>query len=109
VDAVPEHWVLMMGNFLGINRLSTIGHPMLLRATLQQGLQTLLAHQVPSAQLAAELLLMHVLGRDRTYLYSHPDEEVPPPILQHYSQLIAERATGKPTQYITGRQDSILK
>jgi release factor glutamine methyltransferase len=77
---------------------------MLLRATLRQGLQTLLAHQVPSAQLAAELLLMHVLGRDRTYLYSHPDEEVPSAILRHYSQLIAERATGKPTQYITGRQ-----
>ena len=77
---------------------------MLLRATLRQGLQTLLAHQVPSPQLAAELLLMHVLGRDRTYLYSHPDEEVPPAILRHYSQLIAERATGKPTQYITGHQ-----
>jgi len=59
---------------------------------------------VPSPELAAEVLLMHVLGRDRTYLYSHPDEEVPPAILQHYSQLIAERATGKPTQYIVGHQ-----
>jgi release factor glutamine methyltransferase len=75
---------------------------MLLRATLRQGLQTLLAHHVPSSELAAEVLLMHVLGCDRTYIYSHPDEQVTPEILQRYSQLIAERATGKPTQYITG-------
>jgi len=76
-----------------------------LRATLRQGLQTLLAHQVPSAHLAAELLLMHVLGRDRAYLYTHPEEELPPPDLERYTQLIAERATGKPSQYITGHQE----
>jgi len=76
-----------------------------LRATLRQGLQTLLEQQVPSAQLAAELLLMHVLACDRTYLYSHADESVPPQALERYFQLIAERATGKPTQYITGHQE----
>ena len=76
-----------------------------LRATLRQGLQTLLAHQVPSAQLAAELLLMHVLGRDRAYLHTHPEEDVPSPALERYSQLIAERTTGKPTQYIIGHQE----
>ena len=76
-----------------------------LRSTLRQGLQTLLAHQVPSANLAAELLLMHVLGRDRTYLYSHPDDDLPPEILERYNKLIQERAAGKPTQYITGHQE----
>ena len=76
-----------------------------LRATLRQGLQTLLDQQVPSAQLAAELLLMHVLACDRTYLYSHADEPVPPQALERYFQLIADRATGKPTQYITGHQE----
>jgi release factor glutamine methyltransferase len=78
---------------------------MQLRATLRQGLQTLLAHQVPSAQLAAELLLMHVLARDRAYLHTHAEEDVPPEALDRYSQLIAERATGKPTQYIIGHQE----
>jgi release factor glutamine methyltransferase len=76
-----------------------------LRATLRQGLQTLLAHQVPSAQLAAELLLMHVLGRDRAYLHTHAEEDVPPEARERYSRLIAERVTGKPTQYITGHQE----
>ena len=78
---------------------------MLLRATLRQGLQTLLAQQVPSPELAAELLLMHVLRCDRAYLYSHANDEVPPRALERYAQLIAERATGKPAQYITGHQE----
>ena len=78
---------------------------MRLRAALSQGLRTLLAHQVPSAQLAAELLLIHVLGHDRGYLHAHTEEEVLPESIERYFQLIAERATGKPTQYITGHQE----
>jgi release factor glutamine methyltransferase len=76
-----------------------------LRTTLRQGLETLLAHQVPSAQLAAELLLMHVLGRDRAYLYSNADEEMDPQNLARYMELITERTAGKPTQYIIGHQE----
>jgi len=78
---------------------------MQLRATLQAGLEKLLDHQVPSAQLAAELLLMHVLGCDRGYLHTHPERELSPEATDHYSRLIAERTTGKPTQYITGHQE----
>jgi len=78
---------------------------MQLRATLQAGLQALLERQVPSAQLAAELLLMHVLDRDRGYLYAHPEIELLPETTSRYFQLIAERTTGKPTQYITGHQE----
>ena len=33
---------------------------------------------VPSAPLAAELLLMHVLQRDRAWLYAHPEYELSP-------------------------------
>lgn len=76
-----------------------------LRATLREGLQTLLGAEVPSAPLAAELLLMHVLGCDRAYLHAHPEAEVPPPAFERYFQFIAERSTGKPTQYITGHQE----
>ena len=48
---------------------------------------------------------MHVLRCDRAYLYGHANDEVPPQALERYSQLISERATGKPTQYITGHQE----
>ncbi len=78
---------------------------MQLRQVLQQGLQTLLEHQVPSAQLAAELLLMHVLGCDRGYLHAHPELELPREATERYARSIAERAAGKPTQYITGHQE----
>ena len=76
-----------------------------LRSTLRAGLEILSEHQVPSAQLAAELLLMHVLGCDRGYLYAHPEKEISQETLDQYLQLIGERTTGKPTQYITGHQE----
>jgi len=78
---------------------------MQLRATLQAGLETLLDHQVPSAQLAAELLLMHVLDCERGYLHTHHQRELTSEMIDHYFRLIAERTTGKPTQYITGHQE----
>jgi release factor glutamine methyltransferase len=78
---------------------------MQLRETLQSGLRTLLDHQVPSAQLAAELLLMHVLVCDRSFLYSHPEKDIAQETIDRYFALISERSTGKPTQYITGHQE----
>ncbi len=76
-----------------------------LRQLLKHGLEKLLASHVPSSQLAAELLLMHVLGRDRGYVHSHPDFELSPEAAARYFDLIAERSRGKPTQYITGHQE----
>ena len=78
---------------------------MQLRATLQAGLKRLLEHDVPSADLAAELLLMHVLQQDRAYLYTHSDQELTAAQVERYFELIAERCTGKPAQYITGHQE----
>lgn len=78
---------------------------MQVREALREGLGRLLREHVPSAQLAAELLLMHALDRERGYLHAHPEEEVPPETLERYFRFIAERATGKPTQYITGHQE----
>ena len=43
------------------------------RGRLARGVARLEAAGVPSAPLAAELLLLHVLGRDRTWLYAHPE------------------------------------
>ena len=78
---------------------------MRLRTALQSALAKLLERHVPSAQLAAELLLMHTLECDRGYLYAHPEVELSTEVTDRYSRLIAERATGKPTQYITGHQE----
>jgi release factor glutamine methyltransferase len=78
---------------------------MQLRTVLKTGLATLLRHQIPSAQLAAELLLMHVLHCDRAFLHTHADTDLPEAEAECYLLLIDERASGKPTQYITGHQE----
>ncbi len=75
------------------------------RKVLQAGLRILEENSVPSAQLATELLLMHVLGIDRAALYTNLEIEIPPELERRYMELIRERAAGKPVQYITGHQE----
>ena len=62
---------------------------------------------VPSHALAAELLLMHALDRDRTSLYTHPEDEIPPATLEKFQALIAQRAERRP-HAISDRQAGIL-
>ena len=76
-----------------------------LRVVLRRGIARLEASDVPSAPLAAELLLMHVLQRDRTWVYAHPEHELSADQLVVYTQLIERRCEGVPTQYLTGRQE----
>src|SRR5216110_3933223 len=75
------------------------------RSALKQGLAQLRDAHVPSYTLAAELLLLHVLGRDRTWMYSHPEEEISLVNAEHYSALIRRRAAGERTQHLTGKQE----
>jgi len=63
------------------------------------------AAQIPSHTLATELLLMHALGRDRAWIYSHPEEPLDPATAQKFLALIARRAAGEPVQYLTGKQE----
>src|ERR1700737_3305773 len=76
-----------------------------LLATLRDAIAQLESEHVPSAALAAELLLMHTLGRDRTWLYAHPEQELDAATRGQYASLIARRASGVPTQHLTGRQE----
>ena len=75
------------------------------RTALREGIARLRAANVPSDALAAELLLMHTLGRDRTWLYSYPETPLEPADAEKYFALIARRAAGEPAQYLTGRQE----
>ena len=76
-----------------------------LRTALKQGLAQLRAACVPSHTLAAELLLLHILGRDRSWIYAHPEEEIAEVDAQRYFALIARRSNGEPTQHLTGKQE----
>ena len=52
----------------------------------------------------AELLLAHVLGRSRSWLYAHGDDELPADAAARFDLLLARRAAGEPIAYLTGRR-----
>lgn len=84
---------------------ATSAPPMDIRTALKEAMSRLRAAQVPSHTLASELLLMHALGRDRTWLYTHPEMPLDPSAQDRYFALIARRTAGEPVQYITGKQE----
>ena len=75
------------------------------RTALKNGIAELRDAGVPSFTLAAELLVLHALGRDRAWLYAHPEEEVAEVETKRFFALIARRSAGEPTQHLTGMQE----
>jgi release factor glutamine methyltransferase len=75
------------------------------RWLLRMARAELRAAGVPSAELASELLLMHVLECDRAWLYTHPEAQLGNEASECYAALLAKRAKGMPTQYLTGKQE----
>jgi release factor glutamine methyltransferase len=78
---------------------------MTIQTALEQGLGLLEEAAVSAPRLTAEVLLCHALGCERPYLYSHPEQELGHNPWLHYGRYLHERLSGKPTQYITGRQE----
>jgi len=78
---------------------------MTIQTALLQGTKLLEDDAVIAPRLTAEVLLMHALQRDRSYLYAHSDDELTEIAWIHYGRYLHERMQGKPTQYITGRQE----
>jgi release factor glutamine methyltransferase len=76
-----------------------------IQTALLQGAKLLEDGAIAAPRLTAEVLLMHALHRERTYLYAHPEEELAEVAWIHYGRYLHERLKGKPTQYITGRQE----
>jgi release factor glutamine methyltransferase len=76
-----------------------------IRSALRNAIAQLERDAVPSAGLAAELLLMHTLGRDRAWIYAHPEQELDEAARKKYFSLIEKRASGVPTQRLTGHQE----
>jgi release factor glutamine methyltransferase len=76
-----------------------------IRTALRLGIAQLRAGRVRSDSLAAELLLLHVTGRTRTTLYSHPEDLLEESQSRAYFGLIERRVEGVPTQHLTGKQE----
>ncbi|MDR9439303.1 MAG: peptide chain release factor N(5)-glutamine methyltransferase [Halomonas sp.] len=78
---------------------------MTLDRLLAQAAARLSAAGSPSARLDAEVLLCHVLGVDRTWLYTWGDREAPVFEWARFEALVAARAQGQPIAYLTGERE----
>jgi release factor glutamine methyltransferase len=78
---------------------------MQLKQAIDAAYQLFVENEVPSPRLNAELLMMFVLGRERAFLFAHPERPLNLEEHAQYDEVIRERARGCPTQYITGHQE----
>src|ERR1041384_1205936 len=76
-----------------------------IRTALKLGIAQLRVANVSSHTLAAELLLLRATNRTRTSLYSHPEDALSDSESQSYFAMIERRASGVPTQHLTGSQE----
>jgi release factor glutamine methyltransferase len=76
-----------------------------IRTALLQGTALLEKGGAGVPRLTAEVLLAHAVGRDRTWLFAHPEQELTGVQQLHYGRYLHERMGGKPTQYITRKQE----
>ena len=60
---------------------------------------------IESRRLDAEVLLSHILGRERIYLYVHFDEPLEPTELARYREAIKQRVQRVPVAYIIGEKE----
>ncbi len=67
--------------------------------------ERLAAQGVENARLDAEVLLRHVLGRDRAWLVAHYPDPLDGVSQSSYERYIDRRAKREPLQYITGTQE----
>jgi release factor glutamine methyltransferase len=79
--------------------------PVQLKRALATAVERLESADVGSPRLNAETLVMFVLCVNRAYLYAHPERELTSEELAHLNEVITQRSTGMPSQYITGHQE----
>jgi release factor glutamine methyltransferase len=57
------------------------------------------------ARADAELLLLHILGKDKAWLMTHLDVGLATNLAARYIELLERRGNGEPVQYITGETE----
>lgn len=62
-------------------------------------------HGIPSPRLDAEVLLSHLIGKDRTYLYAHDGHVLEEDQWREYRGLLERRCAWEPVAYIVGKKE----
>ena len=76
-----------------------------LRTAITQGSTLLEQGGIAVPRLTAQVLLAHAIGKERTYFYAHPEEELTELGWIHYGRYLHQRLKRMPTQYITKKQE----
>ncbi|ABO24777.1 peptide chain release factor N(5)-glutamine methyltransferase [Shewanella loihica] len=76
--------------------------------TLAQALEwasTRLQDVSDSAKLDAEVMLLHIIHKQRSYLYTWPDERLTSEQVTEYKQMVGRRELGTPIAHIVGERE----
>jgi release factor glutamine methyltransferase len=76
-----------------------------LRQAHQRAIASLEAAGIDEPRISADVLVFHVFGCDRAYLYAHSERELTETEQTQFDALVARRAAGEPLQYLTGHQE----
>jgi release factor glutamine methyltransferase len=76
-----------------------------IREVLLETTHRLELQRIHKPRLCAEVLLAHILSKDRAYLYAHDDSQVSDENYSTLEDAIYERISGVPVQYIVGHQE----
>ena len=72
---------------------------------LSAAIKQLSSAHIEDPQLEAEILLAHLLGKERIWFHLHPDFFLEDSVKEQYMALVALRATHEPTAYILGQRE----
>lgn len=75
------------------------------RAALRSAAAALAEASIAGAGLEASILLAHVLGKPRTWLFAHPEEGLTAEQAVQFAALISRRVGGEPVAYLTGHRE----
>jgi release factor glutamine methyltransferase len=75
------------------------------RQALTLARETLATHNIEDASLEGEILLRHVLGLDRSGLFSELEKDILPEELESLKRFMERRRKGEPSAYITGHRE----
>ncbi len=78
---------------------------MTVQIALLQGAEILHKGAVPVPRLTSEVLLSHAMRCTREHLYAHGSDTLTELAWIHFGRYLNERLKGKPTQYITHKQE----
>jgi release factor glutamine methyltransferase len=78
---------------------------MTIRAACKKAITSLNQAKIASANLDTELIMAHVLGRDRTWVLAHDDTELDEPQIEQFDALINRRLNHEPLVHLTGTRE----